>query len=337
MRRKGFTLIELLVVIAIIAVLIGLLVPAVQKVREAANRISCTNNLKQLGLAAHNYEVSRKKFPPGTNVPAVVTGLANKKSSPQPVVPGQSFSLFEALLPYVEQDNVMKQMNFVGPNKLNGNPGADSQYYFNPTTKIGNCYNSTDPGATPLPVLLCPTDTAPQQTTYVSQSHTYYFGANSYGGFAGIRSFYVSDMGQDGIFYINSSVRVADITDGLSSTIAFGERLRHDRNLNQIYGADFMEQHSGWAWANILGGYDYLFGAAQPINWSLTKAGITQDTNYLYQDMRMSTFGSQHPSGANFCFADGSVTFLTEDLSLAVLQALCTRAGDEVIDASQYE
>jgi prepilin-type N-terminal cleavage/methylation domain-containing protein/prepilin-type processing-associated H-X9-DG protein len=343
MRRRAFTLIELLVVIAIIAVLIGLLLPAVQKVREAANRSSCTNNLKQLGLAAHNYHDSFQKFPPGTNLPGPATGLAGGAQSPPAVVAGKSFSLFEALLPYVEQGNVYNRMNFVGPNSQTVGgvkySGYDSQYWVDATTQIGNCYNPTDPGAQIIKTFLCPSDTGPQQTTYTaSGGHTFYFGANTYGGCAGVRSFYVSDMRQDGIFFINSSVRFADVTDGTSSTILFGERYRHDPNLNTIYGADFMEQHSGWAWANALGGYDYLYGAAEPLNWNLTRAGITTDSTpqYFYQDARMSTFGSEHPGGANFCFADGSVRFISESIPLQTLQWLTTRAMGEVIDFSQF-
>jgi prepilin-type N-terminal cleavage/methylation domain-containing protein/prepilin-type processing-associated H-X9-DG protein len=363
MRRKAFTLIELLVVIAIIAVLIGLLLPAVQKVREAANRMSCTNNLKQLGLAAQNYHGVFGKFPPGVNLPAATAKVANGASTPGPQVPGQSFSLFEALLPYIEQDNIYKALNFVGPGTLRGTdgvnyPGYNSQYYVNNATKIGNCYNPTDPGAQIIKTLLCPSDTAPQQTTYLDMTtnHTFYFGANTYGGCAGRVSFYTyqdagtgqGGMTQDGIFYINSAVRIADITDGTSNTIMFGERNRHDDIINQIYGnatqPDFMEEHSGWAWANNLPGFDYLFGASQPINWTLAKAPPgspptqtpPKDPGFTYEDFRMSTFGSQHPGGANFCMADGSVRFITDSLPLLTLQWLTTRAGGEVIDASKF-
>src|SRR5437660_4939753 len=104
--RRGFTLIELLVVIAIIAVLIGLLLPAVQKVREAANRMKCTNNLKQIGLALHNYHDANSKFPPG-----YVDGNTNVKLTPDSDVgPGWGWAAF--LLPYIEQDNLYNQINF---------------------------------------------------------------------------------------------------------------------------------------------------------------------------------------------------------------------------------
>ncbi len=344
-KRVGFTLIELLVVIAIIAVLVGLLLPAVQKVREAAARMSCQNNLKQLGLAAHNYHSTVGKFPPGVNVPAVITNLANGKSSPPPLVAGQSFSLFEALLPYVEQNNLYSQLNFIGPIAANGQPGNDSEYV--------NCDTTTSPapiGSTIVKTFLCPSDTAPTQTTYVGTSGvdkglTYLFGANTYGGNAGIRSFYTFDtktdpagtgMTQDGVFFINSSVKISDVTDGTSSTLAFGERNRVDPLFDQVYpGVNVIGQHSGWAWANYYPGYDFLYGASMPLNWSFTSAGITSDSGFAYQDLRYSTFGSQHTGGANFCFADGSVHFIADSIPLAVLQSLSTRSGGEVVNQSQ--
>jgi prepilin-type N-terminal cleavage/methylation domain-containing protein/prepilin-type processing-associated H-X9-DG protein len=319
MPRKGFTLIELLVVIAIIAILIGLLLPAVQKVRDAAARMQCSNNLKQLGLAAHNYHGAFERFPPGVNLPAGWT-YTDKTSAPPAPLPNVSFSLFEALLPFVEQDNIYKAMNFAGK--------SNSQY------NKGNCDSQTAPGNTIVKTYLCPADIGQPQTTYTTGGKTYYFGANSYGGNAGRVSFYTDDMTRDGVFYINSTTRFADITDGTSNTLMFGERFRKDLTYDRIYGGSF-DQRSGWAWANGLPGFDYLFGAAVQINW-LMPANLQSDPGFIYEDLRFNAYGSNHTVGANFAFSDGSVKFLTNSTPLLVLQYLSTRSNGEVIDASQY-
>src|SRR5262249_5628822 len=178
MRRNAFTLIELLVVIAIIAVLIGLLLPAVQKVREAAYRMSCQNNLKQLSVGAHNYHDTYRRFPPGANLPAAVL-LANAPQgyptrTPNPINPGQSYSLFTALLPFIEQASLAQVLNNVGTGSLSASitvsgkaeSGNDSQY--------NNCKGPTSPGATIIKTLLCHSDSAIQTTTWVSGTTTYY-------------------------------------------------------------------------------------------------------------------------------------------------------------------
>jgi prepilin-type N-terminal cleavage/methylation domain-containing protein/prepilin-type processing-associated H-X9-DG protein len=337
MRRNGFTLIELLVVIAIIAVLIGLLLPAVQKVREAANRMSCSNNLKQLGVASHAYHDVFKRFPPGTNLPAalLLPNATPPSRTPIPLVPGQSFSLFTALLPYIEQGNLAQVLNNVGTGTLpktitvsmRDEPGNDSQY--------NNCKGTDSPGATIIKTFLCPSDVAIKQTTWASGNVNYYFGANTYGGNAGIVAFYFDAMSQDGVFYINSSVRIGDITDGTSNTFLFGERNRIDPTYLILSQSSTMDNRSGWAWANQYGGFDYLFGAtrSRPINW-LLPVGVTNDPGYILQDDRINVYGSQHSGGANFCFADGSVKFVSDSIPVKTVQALSTRAGGEVIDQS---
>jgi len=367
-KRSGFTLIELLVVIAIIAILIGLLLPAVQKVREAGYRAKCANNLKQLGLAALNYESAYGAYPPGTNIPAPEWMVGSNGHNPSnavgnPITPGQSYSILEAILPYIEQGNLYNALTVAqGGNATIGFAGPSSisaSFTLNATAALGNnsqyniCYtgpaggttptNPNPPGSTVVPTFICPADTAPTQTTFTSFSHStngnYLMGATTYMACGGTSVFYpfnppyplsTGGMTQDGLFYTNSFVRITDVTDGTSNTIAFGEKLRHDAVFDQIYtGTSNLENISGWAWANEEGGEDYLGGFVQPINWTLP-VGTTSDNNDTLHDQRVQTFGSQHTgNGAQFCFGDGSVRFIPATTPLNILQAAGTRAGNE--------
>src|SRR5262249_45237501 len=220
---------------------------------------------------------------------------------------------FEFLMPHMDQDNTFKRMNLVQTGTLRG-----SQYF------PGNCDSPSAPGATVIKILLCPADTAPEQTQFTNNLGTFYFGANSYGGNPGIIGTFYKDMDESGIFYINSKVTIVDIRDGTSNTLLFGERNRIDPVFDKLNGnSGPLDQSSGWAWANNFLGFDYVFGTRQPINWTIP-ANVTSDPTFVYRDSRRSCYGSQHVGGANFIFADGAVKWLANSTPIDILHSLST-------------
>ena len=284
MARKAFTLIELLVVIAIIAILIALLVPAVQKVREAAASAQCQNNLKQIGLALHNYHDNYKRFPAGISA-ALGTGSGAITPSVCPRCTEPPFlgiwgSWLTMILPYVEQGNLYNELDLTG-------------------REYGYCDGPTSPGATVVPMYICPSDYVPQETIQYS---TYYFGVNSYFANAGTMAWPVASASLNGVMYYNSSVRIDHISDGSSNTLLAGERYSHDPGLQDSDLADVR----GWAWTNYNSGEDNLGDTSNPIN---SKAADIGD------DARKNNFGSGHGDGANFVLCDGSVRFFTNQAS----------------------
>ena len=308
-RRTGFTLIELLVVIAIIAILIGLLLPAVQKVREAASRAKCLNNLKQLALAAHNYHDVNNNFPGATYLYPV---------SAMP--PTQGYTVFVSLLPFLEQQNLYQVWNFTNP-RLNGATVAS-------------------PAANVLSVLVCSSDLILQNPYAAPKPPDTFWGITSYGGNGGSQAYPIASA--DGIFFavgpasspVRSAVRIADVTDGLSNTLLFGERYHRDPNFDALVAAGSggaSDQISGYGWWGSFGTgavTDVTESAFAPLNYLVGSAPSDPTTAV---NMRINAWGSGHISGANFARADGSITFIANSIPQAVLLLLAQRADGQAI------
>jgi len=328
LRKAGFTLIELLVVIAIIAILIGLLLPAVQKVREAAARIQCANNLKQIALAAHTFHDSNKKLPPGSNVsPNAVN--TNPQYVFGPPVGGPYTSVLAYLLPYVEQNNVYTQLQAT----VNDLGVSGSQLFVLNSTAGAWAYNykpyDFDSGASKIngtgyphiadaqvPIYVCPSDNATETvTTGVIDAYFAYqgsqwidyvldipnfgheMGASNYIGNAGYLSNDPSAQAAKyiGPYYMNSKTSLQSISHGTSNTIAFGETLGGTNNGARDFRLSWMGAGSmPTAWG-------LRSGAADQPNCGTT--GAPACTSF-----RWYTFGSRHSGGIiQFGYCDGSV------------------------------
>jgi prepilin-type N-terminal cleavage/methylation domain-containing protein/prepilin-type processing-associated H-X9-DG protein len=337
--RPGFTLIELLVVIAIIAVLIGLLVPAVQKVREAANRMACTNNLKQLGLALHNYHEAYGRFPPGRRSLGSLQGSANNlvTNPPDPII--LNLHGLVLLLPYIEQDSLYQRFNQKAAagnflSSLLGYQIGRAQLASPDAIASGNAALS----ANIIPMLLCPSDPGPRTIdpqartgfyspdlgrTGIQAAKTSYDFISMANGIGAFNRWSTTSQGTRYIFGENSTTRVSDITDGTSNTLAMGEQ-----TLANFNGMTSSWAYAGWTSIGIdpVGSWNTTF-PAQGLNiW-------VYSTNPAVRGRRASWYNaaSLHPGGVNFLYADGSVRFLSETTSVPTLTLLSRMADGQVI------
>jgi prepilin-type N-terminal cleavage/methylation domain-containing protein/prepilin-type processing-associated H-X9-DG protein len=344
--RRAFTLIELVVVIAIIAILIGLLLPAVQKVREAANRMKCSNNLKQIGLACHSFESAIGTYPPPQD------------SFLNPALPNNTMSStagFQVLImPHLEQANALALFdlkyhvlfdypipNSGAPPKPNANAAARRQQ---------------------VPVYVCPSD--PAKARYAD------YGWSNYMGSIGAQAFGYSDSPIGGVFAVPTFTpgklmpgrAIAELTDGTSSTVMVSEVMRSvlpgDDPASRAHTS--IVQHPNPGSFTLTDGRDVpacrdgigdpvynltgqvypmcalgtsRFTHTLPLNWN-RKVSTRQRYNCSDRQSLATAHvaaSSYHPGGVNVCLADGSVRFVRDSIEFALWQALGSRAGGEVV------
>ncbi len=336
-RRSAFTLIELLVVIAIIAVLIALLLPAVQQAREAARRSQCKNNLKQLGLAMHNYHDTFNTFPFGKGAPyAGSAGYAR-------------WSQHAMLLPYLDQAPLYNTLNFNFPPETPGMAGAIPTFmpaFVNPSGA-----NAASSRAY-VSVFLCPSDLTPGpgwggQNNYAGNQGGWLCDRSDQAGAATDNS---PGETQTGVFYFLSHVRTADVTDGLSQTTFFSEHIRGQGNPDPVSDLFVMAHQTSLANTQaacrainpLTGtpltskwGYSWVMGencCTQYNHVDVPNARSCAGTGFpgTMTNMAMQVpASSRHTGGVHVMMGDGSINFASSNIDLTIWRALGTRASGE--------
>ena len=354
-NRRGFTLIELLVVIAIIGVLIALLLPAVQAAREAARRGQCANNLKQIGLAMHNYETALGVFPPG-RLNTYVKGN------------GHCWGAYSQLMPYLELGTLFNAMNF------SMNPDPD----YTTTSAVVN----QTAAVTTVATLLCPSDSSHSLVQVgggLYAGHNYPLNVGS--GYAVVQSPPIGQSPPNGIFYENVATRIADVLDGTSQSAAIAETIRSTAGAPTGFsGAALFAQDplAGFVLTGnntagnappITSDADYAslcltssprgFQATRGIKWLYGAPGHTMynhrrppnDKHFDcrgglphsdkspadWQNLSLNVASrSRHPGGVNTLFCDGHVAFIKQTINVATWQSIGSRNGGEIVSSGDY-
>lgn len=330
-RRLGFTLVELLVVIAIIGVLVGLLLPAVQAAREAARRMQCSNNLKQLGLSLHNYHDAFKRFPGGSSsIPGVGDGV---NGNSQPWVAGQwrKGSQLVKLLPFIEQTALFNAIPM----------DRDVELWFTQTQPAGSPLGTIQPRVIQIPTFVCPSD-PPSRIDIAVGNYGVSMGSQAMPANGAACTLYPNHLNGptghgssnnpsniSGVFSrFHWAAKLADMSDGTSNTICIGE-IRPNC-------AD--HHNNGWHHGNAL-----WTSTVPPINFNTCRGeaggspptGAARTCNSFDVWMTSQGFKSKHVGGAQFVLGDGSVHFITSNIDYNTYQFLGARADGNVASIPQ--
>lgn len=337
-RQQGFTLVELLVVIAIIGVLVGLLLPAVQAAREAARRMSCSNNLKQIGLALHMYHDTNKVLPPAHFLAAPATQ--------------RPASWLVRILPYLEQSAAYDGSTFSGNDWASRSDGTNLNWalFHGLEVPAFNCPSSplpttrTDAASSTTVALGAPANLEMQVPCYVGVAGDFNERNSQWNGHHGMSDYNGAIVSIDN--RNTQAVRFASFTDGTSNTLAVGEQSDYMRVREADGSISKYDQRAGNWWGGAWsggGGGSSTASEGYWMNVSSTRVGINYVTTqgrytphgigpYWYgRPGHHTVFVSAHPGGAQFVRADGSVRFISENIRFDVLSQLANREDGEVI------